>query len=134
MSPFLHNQLSLYCALYLNLDNRKHTSHTKNVLNYAHLTIYVHVSINICNCLLDYRGILPALGHDRVASEGEILGALAVAPAQQRMHITHLFNVSSFHHRYELYSTPLTVYVYIQMLGYLCHNCCIYLMSNVKST
>ena len=53
-----------------------------------------------------------------------------MAPAQQRMHITHLFNVSRFHHRYELYSTPLTVYVYIQMLGYLCHNCCIYLMSN----
>ena len=47
-----------------------------------------------------YRGILPALGHDRVASESEILGALAVSPPGHTMHITHLFNVSSFNHRY----------------------------------
>ena len=44
------------------------------------------------------RGIVPALGHDRVASESEILGALACSPSRQ-MHITHLFNVCSFHHR-----------------------------------
>lgn len=45
------------------------------------------------------RGVVPALGHDRVASESEILGALACSPDRQ-MHITHLFNVCSFHHRY----------------------------------
>ena len=45
------------------------------------------------------RGVVPALGHDRVASESEILGALACGPDRQ-MHITHLFNVCSFHHRY----------------------------------
>lgn len=45
------------------------------------------------------RGVVPALGHDRVASEAEILGALACSP-QKQMHITHLFNVCSFHHRY----------------------------------
>lgn len=46
------------------------------------------------------RGVIPALGHDRVASESEILGALACSPSRQ-MHITHLFNVCSFHHRYK---------------------------------
>lgn len=44
------------------------------------------------------RGILPALGHDRVANEEEILGVLACSP-HKKMHITHLFNVCSFHHR-----------------------------------
>jgi N-acetylglucosamine-6-phosphate deacetylase len=44
------------------------------------------------------RGVVPALGHDRVANESEILGALSCS--QDRMHITHLFNVCSFHHRY----------------------------------
>lgn len=44
------------------------------------------------------RGVLPALGHDRVANEEEILGALSCSP-QKKMHITHLFNVCSFHHR-----------------------------------
>lgn len=47
------------------------------------------------------RGVVPALGHDRVATESEILGALACGVAGgKRMHITHLFNVCSFHHRY----------------------------------
>ena len=45
------------------------------------------------------RGVVPALGHDRVATEAEILGALACSP-DKKMHITHLFNVCSFHHRY----------------------------------
>ena len=43
------------------------------------------------------RGVVPALGHDRVASEEEILGALKCS--ENKMHITHLFNVCSFHHR-----------------------------------
>ena len=46
------------------------------------------------------RGVVPALGHDRVATEAEILGALACArETGRRMHVTHLFNVCSFHHR-----------------------------------
>ncbi|XP_072045104.1 N-acetylglucosamine-6-phosphate deacetylase-like [Amphiura filiformis] len=48
--------------------------------------------------MLTERGILPALGHDRVATESEILGALQQAPSQQ-FHITHIYNVSNFHHR-----------------------------------
>ncbi|XP_071807846.1 N-acetylglucosamine-6-phosphate deacetylase-like [Asterias amurensis] len=48
--------------------------------------------------LLLERGIVPALGHDRVATEQEILGALRMKPSIQ-FHITHLFNVCNFHHR-----------------------------------
>lgn len=41
-----------------------------------------------------------ALGHDRVASKAEIMGALKLAPAEaDKMHVTHLCNVSTFHHR-----------------------------------
>lgn len=47
------------------------------------------------------RGVVPALGHDRIASEAEILGALSCSK-EGRMHITHLFNVCSFHHRYAI--------------------------------
>lgn len=46
------------------------------------------------------RGVVPAMGHDRVASEEEILGALSCCPEGRKLHITHLFNVSSFHHRF----------------------------------
>jgi len=46
------------------------------------------------------RGVVPAMGHDRVATEGEILGALSCCPANKKLHITHLFNVSAFHHRF----------------------------------
>ena len=42
--------------------------------------------------------ILPSLGHDKVASETEILGALRICRSR-RLHITHCFNVSTFHHR-----------------------------------
>ena len=49
--------------------------------------------------LLDYE-ILPSLGHDRHCSETDILGALDVAASRGvRCHVTHLFNVTSFHHR-----------------------------------
>ncbi|XP_078360754.1 N-acetylglucosamine-6-phosphate deacetylase-like isoform X2 [Oculina patagonica] len=48
-------------------------------------------------CLLK-RGIGPALGHDKQASEDEILAALSLSKTQQ-FHLTHLFNVCSFHHR-----------------------------------
>ena len=44
------------------------------------------------------RGIVPAMGHDLVATETEILGAMSASPDRQ-LHITHLFNVCSFHHR-----------------------------------
>ena len=59
------------------------------------------------------RGVLPALGHDRVAKEEEILGALSCCP-QKKMHITHLFNVCSFHHRSEdVYTTLIWKYAYM---------------------
>ncbi len=46
------------------------------------------------------RGIVVALGHDRQASEEQILGALKLATSEeQRLHMTHLFNVQKFHHR-----------------------------------
>ena len=61
------------------------------------------VCTNLLHVILLCRGILPAFGHDRVASESEILGALAMARPGQPMHITHLFNVSTFHHRYTQY-------------------------------
>ncbi|XQJ31468.1 N-acetylglucosamine-6-phosphate deacetylase-like protein [Leishmania guyanensis] len=41
-----------------------------------------------------------ALGHDRAASKSEIMGALKLAPSEEeKMHVTHLCNVSTFHHR-----------------------------------
>jgi len=48
-------------------------------------------------CLLK-RGVVPALGHDKQATEDEILAALSLGETQQ-FHLTHLFNVCSFHHR-----------------------------------
>jgi N-acetylglucosamine-6-phosphate deacetylase len=46
------------------------------------------------------RGVRPALGHDADASEASILGALKVATEyNSQLHITHMFNVSQFHHR-----------------------------------
>lgn len=45
-------------------------------------------------------GVRPSLGHDRVATESDILGALRlVEKPSDRMHSTHLCNVMSFHHR-----------------------------------
>jgi len=44
--------------------------------------------------------VVPALGHDTIASEEDILGALRIAYIQSKpVHITHLFNVSKIHHR-----------------------------------
>lgn len=43
-------------------------------------------------------GVVPSLGHDKEATEDDILGALALSP-NKAMHITHCFNVSKFHHR-----------------------------------
>jgi N-acetylglucosamine-6-phosphate deacetylase len=45
------------------------------------------------------RGIIAALGHDKQCSEEDILGALRLQTADWRMHLTHLFNVQTFHHR-----------------------------------
>jgi len=41
---------------------------------------------------------VPSLGHDKQASEEEILAALSLGKIQQ-FHLTHLFNVCTFHHR-----------------------------------
>jgi N-acetylglucosamine-6-phosphate deacetylase len=49
--------------------------------------------------LLDI-GVRPSLGHDRVATEQDILGALKLVKSpEDRMHTTHMCNVMSFHHR-----------------------------------
>lgn len=46
------------------------------------------------------RGVLPSLGHDRVATQHDILGALRAAKELGvRPLVTHLFNVTTFHHR-----------------------------------
>eukprot|EP00729_Bicosta_minor_P017007 gene17007-20076_t len=46
-------------------------------------------------------GVRPALGHDRACTEDEVLGAIRAAASEDgcRCHVTHLFNVSGFHHR-----------------------------------
>ncbi|CAB4002068.1 N-acetylglucosamine-6-phosphate deacetylase, partial [Paramuricea clavata] len=48
--------------------------------------------------MLHDRGVVPSLGHDRQADEQEIVDALSVSKTQP-CHITHLYNVSKFHHR-----------------------------------
>eukprot|EP00048_Salpingoeca_helianthica_P018090 m.240660 g.240660 ORF g.240660 m.240660 type:complete len:402 (-) comp23526_c0_seq1:22-1227(-) len=52
------------------------------------------------------RGVLVSMGHDKQATHDEILGAMRAAHEGaggvgevMRTHITHLFNVSTFHHR-----------------------------------
>ena len=57
--------------------------------------MYIFIYLFIFN--IYYRGIRPSLGHDKEASESEILDALRLSV--EPMHITHLFNVCSFHHR-----------------------------------
>ncbi|ORC86214.1 putative N-acetylglucosamine-6-phosphate deacetylase-like protein [Trypanosoma theileri] len=45
-------------------------------------------------------GVRPSLGHDRVATKKDILGALKLATTEEeRFHVTHMHNVMSFHHR-----------------------------------
>lgn len=45
-------------------------------------------------------GVRPSLGHDRVATEKEILGALGLAATEEeKFHLTHMHKVMSFHHR-----------------------------------
>ncbi|XP_062514677.1 N-acetylglucosamine-6-phosphate deacetylase-like isoform X2 [Corticium candelabrum] len=65
------------------------------------MTISPHLesqcNYNRLKTLLDHN-VLPALGHDKVASESSILSALRICPLR-RLHITHCFNVSTFHHR-----------------------------------
>ena len=69
------------------------------------------MTASLYHCIF-HSGILPALGHDRVATETEILGALSLSPSRS-LHITHLFNVCSFHHRYSCFAgqTSITSYV-----------------------
>jgi len=44
--------------------------------------------------------VVPALGHDTLATEEDILGALRIAHEHKKsVHMTHMFNVSKFHHR-----------------------------------
>jgi N-acetylglucosamine-6-phosphate deacetylase len=46
------------------------------------------------------KNILVSIGHDNETKEDEILGVLKLAHKYQRpVHVTHLFNVTKFHHR-----------------------------------
>jgi N-acetylglucosamine-6-phosphate deacetylase len=46
------------------------------------------------------KGVRPALGHDAEADEQSILASFHLAAEKKcQLHITHLYNVSSFHHR-----------------------------------
>lgn len=45
------------------------------------------------------RNVRPAFGHDQKATEETIKAAMRVIPENYQLHITHLFNVCSFHHR-----------------------------------
>ncbi|ESL09711.1 N-acetylglucosamine-6-phosphate deacetylase-like protein [Trypanosoma rangeli SC58] len=81
-------------------------------------------------------GVRPALGHDRVATKKEILGALKLATSEEdRLHVTHMYNVMSFHHRNpslinmalcssfpnaEIYKGAITPYV--EIIGDLVHS------------
>ena len=44
-------------------------------------------------------GVRPSLGHDRVATESDILECLKLGSPAFKLHTTHLYNVMSFHHR-----------------------------------
>uniref|UniRef100_A0A6B2L667 Amidohydrolase-related domain-containing protein n=1 Tax=Arcella intermedia TaxID=1963864 RepID=A0A6B2L667_9EUKA len=55
-------------------------------------------TINFERLLIAAR-VVPALGHDVEASEDDVIEALRVVNEQCPVHITHLFNVSKFHHR-----------------------------------
>ena len=48
---------------------------------------------------LHKRDVAVSLGHDKLCSEKDILGALAVTPQGKKSHVTHTFNVMNFHHR-----------------------------------
>jgi N-acetylglucosamine-6-phosphate deacetylase len=49
--------------------------------------------------ILNKKGITISLGHDKKATEEEILAALRLGTPANPIHMTHLFNVQSFHHR-----------------------------------
>jgi len=49
--------------------------------------------------MLIARGVVVSLGHDKKATEEQILGALRLGTEKNPMHMTHIFNVQSFHHR-----------------------------------
>eukprot|EP01117_Protostelium_nocturnum_P006224 TRINITY_DN2245_c0_g1_i3.p1 TRINITY_DN2245_c0_g1~~TRINITY_DN2245_c0_g1_i3.p1 ORF type:complete len:385 (-),score=136.90 TRINITY_DN2245_c0_g1_i3:121-1275(-) len=49
--------------------------------------------------LLQSKGITVSIGHDRNASEEQILGALRLGTSSDPLHVTHIFNVQGFHHR-----------------------------------
>jgi len=49
--------------------------------------------------LLNKNNITVSLGHDKKCTEDHVLGALRHGSEEKPMHMTHLFNVQSFHHR-----------------------------------
>ncbi|KAF8297599.1 putative N-acetylglucosamine-6-phosphate deacetylase-like protein [Trypanosoma cruzi] len=67
------------------------------------MTISPHIDARSNYELIGYLlrlGVRPSLGHDRVATKKEILGALKLAPSERdKLHVTHMHNVMSFAHR-----------------------------------
>ncbi|KPA79809.1 N-acetylglucosamine-6-phosphate deacetylase-like protein [Leptomonas pyrrhocoris] len=89
------------CKTELNLDSFKALVATMPSLRV--MTISPHIEAR-CNYekirYLLHRRVRVALGHDRVATKAEIMGALKLAVKEEdKLHVTHLCNVSTFHHR-----------------------------------
>ncbi|KAG5464564.1 hypothetical protein LSCM4_00002 [Leishmania orientalis] len=100
--PVIHDRGGLpECKSEMNLDDFKRLVASMPSLRV--MTISPHIEAQ-CNYekirhLLEKK-VRVALGHDRTASKSEIMGALKLAPCEEeKMHVTHLCNVSSFHHR-----------------------------------
>ena len=70
---------------------------------HAHAHVHTHVhpltttTATACTCA--HTGVKPALGHDKKCSTAEIVGALKLSSSAAPFHITHGFNVQTFHHR-----------------------------------
>lgn len=101
--PIIHDRGGLpECKAELNLDSFKDLVATMPSLRV--MTISPHIEAR-CNYekirYLLQRRVRVALGHDRVATKAEIMGALKLAESEEdKLHVTHLCNVSTFHHRH----------------------------------
>lgn len=89
------------CKTELSLDGFKALVATMPSLRV--MTISPHIEAR-CNYekirYLLQRNVRVALGHDRIANKAEIMGALKLAEKEEdKLHVTHLCNVSTFHHR-----------------------------------
>ncbi|GET93063.1 N-acetylglucosamine-6-phosphate deacetylase-like protein [Leishmania tarentolae] len=100
--PVIHDRGGLpECKSEISLDEFKRLVDSMPSLRI--MTISPHVEAR-CNYEkirhLLKKKVRVALGHDRVASKKEIMGALKLASSEEeKMHVTHLCNVSTFSHR-----------------------------------